>query len=375
MTQIQQQFFSLTRAGLWGIPADAALFDSTTDWNLLRQLARAQSLQGVVLDGVRTLPEEKRPPRMQYLQWCATLVQMEENNRLLNRRIGEIAALYREHGVEPVLLKGQGVAQNYRIPLHRQCGDIDLYIGKKDYRRINRVLLQAGGTEEEEETSKHVAIKWQGVLVENHRIMLQLSPWCANRFIQREIEHWYGERDFHAVEMEDAGQIMLPPLEFDAVYILAHALLHFLNEGIGLRQVCDWTCLLHANRDALDHHATAVLLKKSGLEKAARVFGAVAVRYLGLPPEELPVPLKTGDEALGDWLLKDIWEGGNFGRYATNRKPRPKGYWSGKWYTFVRATRRCAELRRIAPMEAYAYPFALMVRSAQAQIYKWNKKP
>lgn len=371
--KIQEQFFSLTRAGLWGTPADETLFDNTTNWEELRKLARAQSLQGIVLDGVRTLPEEKRPPRMQYLQWCATLVQMEENNRLLNSRIGEICALYREHGVEPVLLKGQGVAQNYRIPLHRQCGDIDLYVGKKEYRRINRVLLEAGGVEDGEEISKHIGIKWRGVLVENHRIMLQLSSWCANRHFQQKVAHWYGHKEYRPVEIEGAGQVMLPPLAFDAAYVLAHALLHFLSEGIGLRQVCDWTCLLHANRDVLDKQATAILLKRCGLAKAARAFGAIAVRYLGLPPEELPVPLKEKDTATGEWLLEDIWKGGNFGRYAANRKQRPKGYWRGKWHTFVRVTRRCAELRRIAPMEVYAYPFALVVRLIQAQAYKLAK--
>lgn len=51
-------------------------------------------------------------------------------------------------------------------------------------------------------------------------------------------------------------------------------------------------------------------------------------------------------------------------------KQRPKGYWSGKWYTFTRATQRCREFGALAPAEARWYPLMLAVHSAQVQ---WNK--
>lgn len=45
--------------------------------------------------------------------------------------------------------------------------------------------------------------------------------------------------------------------------------------------------------------------------------------------EDLPIPYTQKDIETGEWLLNDIWQGGNFGQHNQNRKQRPKGYWSG----------------------------------------------
>lgn len=368
MTIIQQQFFALVQAGLWGTEADASLFDGQTDWTLLYQSARAQALLGIVLDGIQTLPAEKRPPRMLYLKWCNTLLNIEEKNRLLNRELANVYALCRENGVEPVLLKGQGVAQNYRNPMHRQCGDIDLYIGKGNYAKVNN-LLRAEATGEHEENHKHSSIEWHGVTIENHCTLTRLSAPAADRFLQQEIRQWHNSDRCRALQVEECTAT-LPPLAFEVVYILTHSALHFLNEGIGLRQVCDWASLLHHQREHIDRQEVNRLLKGMGLTKAARIFGVVAVKYLHLPAEELPVSFSDKDIPTGDWLLKDIWQGGNFGQFDVSRKRRPKGYWSGKWYTFTRACKRCYELGALAPAEARWYPLILVAHSTQAQ---WNK--
>lgn len=368
MTPIQKQFFALVQSGLWGTAIDEALFGPQTDWQQLYQSARAQALLGITFDGMQCLPQELRPKRELYLRWCNALVQIEENNHLLNRELGKVYALYRANGIEPVLLKGQGVAQNYRTPLHRQCGDIDLYIGPRNYELANKLLRQES-TGEHEENHKHTCIHWHGVDVENHRILSRLSSPSADRSFQQEIARWHGTDACPSQKIEDC-RATLPPLSFNVAYVLAHSALHFLNEGIGLRQVCDWANILHARKEEIDREETAKLLQQWGLDKAARVFGVVAVNYLGLPKEELPIPYTTKDLETGEWLFSNIWQGGNFGQHDQERRQRPKGYWSGKMYTFTRAVRRCREFGSLAPAEARWYPLMLALHSAQVQ---WNK--
>lgn len=368
MTPTQKQFFALVQSGLWNTAIDKTLFNSQTDWQKLYQSARAQALLGITFDGMQNLPQELRPKRELYLQWCNALLQMEENNRLLNHELANVYALYRANQIEPVLLKGQGVAQNYRNPLHRQCGDIDLYIGIKNYETANKLLRQES-TDEHEENHKHTCIHWHGVDIENHRILSRLSSPRSDQNFQKEIACWHDTAACRNIEIEGC-QVTLPPLSFDVAYILAHSVLHFLNEGIGLRQVCDWANILHAQRGEIDREKVAKLIKQWGLSKAAKLFGVVAVNYLGLPMEELPIPYTPKDMKTGEWLLNDIWQGGNFGRYDQTRKQRPKGYWSGKLYTFTRAIRRCREFGSLAPAEARWYPLMLAVHSAQVQ---WNK--
>lgn len=368
MNRLQQQFFSLVQAGLWGTEAEAGLFDEQTDWAGLYQAARAQALMGIVLDGVQTLPAEKRPPRMLYLKWCNTLLQIEEKNRLLNQELANVYALCRDNGVEPVLLKGQGVAQNYRNPLHRQCGDIDLFTGHKDYQKVNSLLLP-DVTRIDEECFKHIGFEWHGVTIENHRVLNTLNAPTANKRFQAEIARWHCAGEMRRLQV-DGCTVSVPPLTFDAVYILIHSVLHALNEGIGLRQICDWACLLHHHKDVFDKGAVRRLLQEYGLEKAAKIFGIVAVEYLGLQAECLPLPYESSLLPTGEWLMNDIWQEGNFGKFNANKKQRPKGYWSGKWHTLTRITVRCGNMKRLAPAEARWYSIIVAIHSIQMQ---WNR--
>lgn len=369
MTILQKQFFALVRSGLWGNEADATLFDASTDWAMIYQSARKQALLGIIFDGVQTLPKEKQPPRNIYLQWCNAILNIEENNRVLNRELANVYALMRENGIEPVLMKGQGVAQNYRNPLHRHCGDIDLYIGPKDYEKAN-ALLRKEVTSELEETYKHINVVWHGVTVENHRVLTQLSAPAADRRLQAEINRWHGSSECRKRVIGDV-EVTLAPLPFDTAFVLIHSVQHFLNEGIGLRQICDWACMLHAQRNLPGKEDVARLLRSFGLEKAARVFGALAVCFLGLPKEDLPIAYREKDISTAEWLLNDIWEGGNFGHYDRERQKRPKSYWGGKWFTFTRAIGRCWKLGALAPGEARWYPLVLIKHSMEMQ---WKKR-
>ena len=365
ITKEQQQFSALMKAGLWGMAADVSLFAEETNWMELMMMAKRQACMGVVYDGVLTLPSDLQPPRGISLQWATIVAQIEEDNEFLNGKLAEVFALFRENGIRPVLLKGQGVAQNYRIPWHRNSGDIDLYIGDADYAKAN-ALLRKESTGESEENNKHASIHWRGVTIENHRIMTHLNAPGANIFFLQKLKEWFP----HNARPLKVGayEAAVCPLEFDATFVLIHSVLHFLNEGVGLRQICDWTCLLHAQSKNMDKVRLLQLLNGVGLMKAARAFGFIAVEFLGLPKDVLPFVLTEKDYVLGEWLLHHVLEGGNFGWYYKDKEKRPKAYWAGKWYTFTRAYHRCREFGRLAPAEARWYPVYLAYASAKTQI-------
>ena len=366
MTAEQIAFFELVRAGLWGRKADASVFDEHTEWHRLYAHGKNQTMLGIMLDGIQTLPDELRPDRLLYLQWCASVLQTEDNNRKINREICSLFNLLRSYGIEPVLLKGQGVGRHYREPLHRQCGDIDIYIGKRDFERVNRLLLESG-EEICEATAKHNTFCWHGVEVENHRMLAQLMSPCANRRLQRSIAAWHGMREERFV-LDGCG-ITVPPADFDAIFLLLHSVHHLLEGGVGLRQICDWIMLLHNSRESMDLPAVAHELTKLGLSRAARIFGALSVGCLGMNADELPLPFDAADEREAEWLLDNIWTNGNFGRGDATRKPRPKGYWSGKWHTFRSALYCLNNMGRVAPSEARWTPVMMICNMIYAQIY------
>lgn len=242
MSIIKKQFFELLKAGLWGAEPDLDLFEADVDWKELYKCARKQALLGVIFDGIQELPKELMPDRPVYLQWCNAALRIEDNNKLLNKELKNIYSLAKENGITAILFKGQGVAQNYRFPLHRNCGDIDLYIGESNFEKLNS-LLRKEATNEFEENYKHTSITWHNVTIENHRILTELSAPKGNKKLQSEISKWYNNKDFRT-RMVGEVEVILAPLPFDTAYVLVHAVQHFLNEGVGLRQVCDWACML-----------------------------------------------------------------------------------------------------------------------------------
>ena len=97
-------------------------------------------------------------------------------------------------------------------------------------------------------------------------------------------------------------------------------------------------------------------LHRFGLSEAWQILGCIAVEYLGLPPEELP--LYTGEyKDKSDMILQIIWSEGNFGKYSKGATPRPAGYIQGKLHSFRRNSSRYGRLIPISPvymMKAWA---------------------
>ena len=354
----QQQLLALLRAGLGNGKLDTTLFDSSTDWTTIYRMAHQQTVVGVVFDGLKHLPTTSILPRNLYLAWCNEVLRLETNNRKLDSEIANLYILFRMHGLEPLLMKGQAVAQNYPQPLHRQCGDIDLYTGPQGFQWGNK-LLRREATSEKEERYKHTSMCWHDVLVENHRVMANLStPWKDMK-LQKDINKLSDPLTPKTVLNIGETEVTVLPPSFNTSYLLIHALTHFLNEGIGLRHLCDWACHVAKHCSPEEKEEAARLLRRYGLQRPARIFGALAVQQLGIPFESLPIPFTAKDQKNARFLLAEIWEGGNFGRYDERTGKRPAGRWRGKWYTFTRALRRCLRVWRLAPSEAACYPLSL----------------
>lgn len=361
---IQDAFFSLVRSGLWGTPADAALFEGITPahWKEIHRMAYTQSLMAIVFDGLNTLPEEFRPSHQVYLKWAAYVLKVEQANDHLNHVVECLDRLYTDAGLHPVLLKGQGMAAYYRNPRHRQCGDIDVYLGKEGQPHANSLLLSSGAKVDGEEIYKHASFEWYGVHIDNHRFINRLHNPFANRRFLRLVSEWYPQGAERRIGMPT------PPPTFNASYILVHAFEHFLGSGIGLRQLCDWCCLFHTRQADIDRDRLVRDLRSLGLLRAARTFGYICVTRLGLPPRYLPFDTACS-KRLGEELVDEIFATGNFGKHDGRISPRPDGYWKGKWYTFCRVMHRMGRLYGYAPVEVCFYPVILINSFLKNQ---WN---
>ena len=267
--QEEQQFYKLLRLSLrltQEFPVDV----SAEAWRRLYQTAIRQSLVGVCYQGVCQLPEDSKPTVEIAMQWASEAESIKGMNELLYQEAARLTREFAEKGHRTAILKGQANARLYPNKYVRQPGDIDIWVegGKKS------VLALLPNHPKASYHHVHLPENEQGVTVEVH-----FRP-------------------------------------FALVMQLAHIQRHFLGGGIGLRHVCDYYWLL-CEASADDLFQAERLLRKFGLRHTAGalmwVIGEVlqlgTVKMIGYP-----------DSYRGEWMLREIMAGGNFGWYAERQK-------------------------------------------------------
>lgn len=319
MNLIDQQFFGLLRLALNGTPFTAA--PTSEEWATLYRMAWQQSLTGLIYAAVAALPEAQQPPRALALQWMSQAEGIKGMNELLNQEAARLTTLFARHGRRTAILKGQANARLYPDKFSRQPGDIDIWVegGRESVLALLETAPFASmrGDKELKPSYHHVHLPTneKGVEVEVH---YRPSSGNFNPFTNKPLQRWL-EAEIQSIEEVKEG-FLVPSVRFALVMQLSHVQRHFLAGGIGLRHVCDYYMLLK-NASAEDRQAVAAHMRRFGLRHTARALMWVLEEVLQMDPSLM---FCKKDGRRGEWMLREIMAGGNFGRYAERKK---MGYW------------------------------------------------
>src|SRR5574344_919037 len=186
MTPTQHQFISLLKCGLWGTHPTAAEFVNA-DWTAIVKIAKEQCVTALITDAMNELAANNVNIDKAILYKANfDAVRIAQRNAQLNATLAEITELLNSSKVPTVLLKGQGVAQNYRKPEQRMSGDIDLYVGEKNYDKAVNVLQEKYSKHAGDiETKKHYSLDIGTTRVELHRQADHLSNPVENSYFQQ----------------------------------------------------------------------------------------------------------------------------------------------------------------------------------------------
>lgn len=299
---------------------------SVEEWGDLYETAIKQSVVGIAFEGVRRLPKEQCPPQSVLFQWIGHSEQIKAKNQLLNERSVEVTKLFSEAGFSSCILKGQGNAQMYHNPFSRMPGDIDIWIlghldgenptDKELRTEINQFVK--GRCPEAFEQSHHIEFPiFRDVSVEVHyKPGTLVNPIADRRFLR-----WCNDMKDDIVNCPLGFYV--PSVKFNAVFQMAHIMVHFFIEGIGLRQFIDYYYVLKS----LSIHENVLeirsLFNQFGLLQFAKGVMWIQKECLGLEDQYLIV---EPDKRIGKVILKEMIEGGNFGHYDERYKSRKKGY-------------------------------------------------
>lgn len=353
MTHLQENLFLLLKSALW---QDENLVRSVrdVDWNTMYQLAKEQCLIGVVADSFRWLNEEQCNGDDR-LKWLAYVVRLEKKNQNMNLLIGKLFWKFHKMSLSPVLLKGQAFAANYPYPLHRQCGDIDIYFKRREdcektVAWAAKVDAEAAESSDNKRERKHFAFSVEGNVVELHYYMCLFENKRLQQRLQEIIDEEFSHNQPCLVTIGNEQMKTVPPT-LSVLHQVMHISRHLLEAGIGLRQLCDLALYLDKHHQEIDEVRLNGYLKELELNAVSEALGYILVEHLGLDKDKLPFGM-SGKYA--DFILNEIFEGGNFGKKKVTYRKKTNGL-QRKLQSILYFYKRCKLYQPLMPSESKSY--------------------
>ena len=208
------------------------------DWKELYAIAQKQALLGVLFHGIWQLPKQLAPEQKLLMQWMVMAEQIRKQNIRLFQDSVKVCQNFENEGFANCILKGQGNALLYPDPYMRTPGDIDIYLSG-GRRKIMKYVDQV--CPNQVMRYHHVDFPVMKTAIEVHFTPSYMFCPIHNRRMQKWFEEVMGEQCNHRVSLPDGyGEIHVPQVSFNVIYILSHLYRHIFTEGIGLRQLLDY---------------------------------------------------------------------------------------------------------------------------------------
>lgn len=323
---IEQLFFELIQVSL---ESKMCLSHSPTneEWRMLYDMAKKQSLLGICFAGIQRLGadadegfEKIGLTEKQYLKWMGMAARIQQRNEVVNRQCVDLQKRLAADGLRSSILKGQGIGALYgnQLSMLRQPGDIDIWIPNGMMVSMSWIKLNYGDVRYDY-INAHVPV-YPDTEVELH--------WRAqamkNLFDNKKLQKWLELDEVkeimlggHVVQT-DGSVLVVPTAEFNLFYILLHCYHHMFDEGLGLRQLMDYYFVLKSAKGSVEQKQNVLeKFREFGMMKFVSAVMWIMQRVFGLEDAFL---LCSPNKTEGEFILRQVMRGGNFGHHDDRRK-------------------------------------------------------
>lgn len=327
MVQTEQDiFFSLLRISLWNREKDKlylySLFERNDfSWQAILTAFEDHALLGVVADAVLSLSKHIHLNEQQQNHILHYVANAHQKRFQTQQAIVSVFEKLEEVGCKPILLKGEGLAQIYPLRCIRACGDVDVYVGAKDFDK-SVACMQSLCEENDVDHAKYgnhdYSIKYKGIPFEIHFKPGYASVEKAEQQFQKLANYWLVPDKCQTITIL-GKQILIPASQYNILFVFEHLARHYRNSELGIRQFLDWSLLL----EKTDFQES--ILKKN-LEElyvldAWKRLGSILQDGLGM--EKIPF-IETTNKKLSKNLIRVVMSRGNFAQQKNNFETKGK---------------------------------------------------
>ena len=361
----QQTFFALVRAGLWEQNFQLSQPDRISYQEIYR-LSEAQSVVGLVAAGLEQLIDIKVPKEV-IMQFVGNTLQIEQRNKTMNSFLAVLIGNLKTEGISCALVKGQGVAQCYERPLWRSSGDIDLLFDKDNYHKASDYLsTKADEVKENRMDIMHFEMSFSSWVVELHGTLHGEWSTKVDYVIDKIQTDTFKNNDFRSWN-NNGVEVSLPSPDSEVLFVFSHILQHFFWGGIGLRQICDWSRLLWTYKDSIDRSLLKERLEEMDLMSEWNAFGALAVKWLGMPVEAMPFYDSASKHSRkANRIISLVLETGNFGHSRNKSYKEKYPFLIRLCISFWQHVKDNIRLMMIFPLDSIKVWWRMMMAGAKA---------
>jgi len=328
MKTIQSVLFNFIKIGIG--KETPILKTCSINWEALFSTAQKQGVAAIVLDGINKCLEKGVKIDIDFqtkMKWIGLVQQLEQRYQQYEKNIKELEAFYREHGIRMMVLKGYGLAQNYPIPSHRPCGDVDIYLFG-DQEKADKLLQEKLGISIDKSHHHHTVFRFKDETVENHYDFLNVHVRPSNKRIEAKL------KELANLDVNDNfdDNIIFPSVEFNAIYLLRHCASHFASTEMTVRQILDWGFFMDNHHQEINWDEYIPYIRQEGMYRFYNLLGLFCMKYLGFDTSIFH-GLYNDDlfERFSDEIMEPEFKDHENGKLLHSLSVKPRRWWHNRW--------------------------------------------
>lgn len=307
MTKEQEALIKLLSVALAGKKMKQIPY--AVNWKTVMEMANRQEMNAIAFDGYQAIHDtiaEDGITKFLLMEWLGQTVSLERQYKIQYAAAVRLAELYDLNNIRTFVLKGFSIACCYPIPSHRFSCDLDCFLATKKTGQqsiaydLGNTLMESNGIPVNRDYYKHSEFNYEGLHVENHRFCCSVKRGKRTKELEAFLQELLNKDK--AIFLNDS-KLALPPLPFQALFLLEHACAHFLYEKMTLKHICDWAMFRKRYKEELDWREIDRLCSRFSLNSFAETMNHLADYLLGAVPYS---QLTTLDKRVLEDTFKEV---------------------------------------------------------------------
>ncbi|WP_343338787.1 hypothetical protein TPELB_09890 [Terrisporobacter petrolearius] len=317
MNQIYEDFFQLLKSSLENKKAPPQL---SPNYEEILKLASMHKVIPLIYESAYKTESFKQVDKNLIKHFKTTSMQIIYSQIQRSDKFIQLYDKFNQEGLKILVFKGIILRELYPIPDERISGDEDLLIKKRDLKKAVEILesynMKRIMSHEEEVDVYHYFCKQSGLHLELHTALFENNS-TNNKKMEQIFSTVFEDSDTININNIDVYTFSI---DKHFLYIICHAIKHFVSCGTGIRQICDISIYINKHHKNINWEYIWKEVTILDYDTLLVNLLQIAIDYLGLDENKIVYPKDKNEYYINtEDLIQDIMEGGIYGTSSQAR--------------------------------------------------------